>query len=96
MLSHKDKRARRIERRATPEVAAAYASGAISARRADTLLYLPVEKQKAELERRLSEARTREHKNRLVADTIRRYLDSLNGRQPDLHQLSGLIKAALL
>jgi hypothetical protein len=73
----------------------AYERGAISARMADTLLYLSPAKQAAELERRLAEAREREARHRLVAQAIRGYLDQLNGAKVDLHQLSGIIRQAL-
>jgi hypothetical protein len=89
------KRHRRIERRASPEVLEAYRAGRLSPRRADILLHLPAAEQKAELERRLSEAREREVRHQLVASTIRTYLDSLGGRPVDLHQLSGIIRQAL-
>jgi hypothetical protein len=89
------KRHRRIERRASAEVLEAYRAGRITARRADILLYLPADQQAAELERRLALAREREARHRLVADAIRTYLDSLNGRQVDLHQLAGIIRQAL-
>jgi hypothetical protein len=75
------KRISRIRRRAIPAVAEAYERGDISARRADTLLYLPAGEQAAELERRLAEAHERERKHRLVAEAIRGYLDGLAGQR---------------
>lgn len=89
------KRISRIRRRASPEVREAYENGLISAKRADLLLYKSHSEQQAELTRRLSEAHERETRHRLVADAIRTYLDSLNGRQVDLHQLAGIIRQAL-
>jgi hypothetical protein len=90
------KRVSRIKRRASAEVREAYESGQISARMADTMLYLPADRQRVELQRRLSEAKAREHKNQLAAETIRGYLDTLNGRPVDLHQLSNNLRASLL
>jgi hypothetical protein len=88
-------RHRRIERRASPEVLEAYRDGRITSRRADILLHLPAAEQKAELDRRLSEAHRHEARNRLVASIIRKYLDGLNGEKVDLHQLGVIIKSAL-
>lgn len=89
------KRISRIHRRAVPAVRQAYERGDISARMADTLLYLPVSEQALELERRLSAAHQCEARHRAAAQAIRGYLDSLNGRQVDLHQLSGIIRQEL-
>jgi hypothetical protein len=89
------KRQRRIERRCIGPVVAALHAGRISSRSADVFLRLAPDEQARELERRLSEAKACEHKNRLVADTIRTYLDNLDGRQVDLHQLGGVIRQAL-
>jgi hypothetical protein len=85
----------RIKRRALPAVVAAFEAGEISAKRADLLLHLPADQQAAELERRLSEAREFEARNRLVAETIRIYLATLNGLPPDLLELRSMIKAVL-
>ena len=90
------KRISRIRRRASREVLEAYEAGSISAKRADLLLYLPPDQRNAELERRLTEVRTREARNRLVADAIRGYLDSLNGQQVDLNTLGQTIREALV
>jgi hypothetical protein len=90
------KRISRIRRRALPEVREAYERGQISARMADTMLYLPAAHQRAELNRRLNEARQREACHRLVADAIREYLDSLNGRKVDLIELSKIIQKSLV
>jgi hypothetical protein len=89
------KRISRIRRRAIPAVREAYERGDISAKRADTLLYLPADQQVAELERRLSEAHEREARHRLVSESIRGYLDGLNGRRVDLNELAQRIREAL-
>ena len=89
------KRLRRVERRAIPEIVAAVHTGKLSVRLADQLLYLPKAQQKVELERRLALAQERETRNRLVAETVRSYLDTLNGQKVDLHQLGKIIQNAL-
>jgi hypothetical protein len=48
-----------------------------------------------ELERWLSETKTRERRHKLAAETIREYLNNLAGERPDLHQLAGIIRQAL-
>ena len=88
------KRISRIRRRAIPEVLEAYERGAISAKRADLLLYLPKAEQALELKRRLNEAYEREARPRLVADAIKSYLDGLNGKRVDLVELAGIIRKA--
>jgi hypothetical protein len=85
----------RIRRRALPAVREAYERGDISASCAGQLLYLPPAQQSAELERRLSEARTREARHQLVATTIRGYLDGLRGKKVNLVELSEAIQKAL-
>jgi hypothetical protein len=89
----KDKRIRRIERRAIPELIEAMRCGRASVRMADTLLYLSPEQQRAELERRLTAAHRREQKSKAIAGVIRTYLDG--HRQVDLETLRSLIQAAL-
>jgi hypothetical protein len=89
------KRISRIRRRATPAVRQAYENGEISAKRADLLLYLAAGEQATQLEACLRQARAKECANRLVADTIRTYLNSLNGRRVDLHELGQRIREAL-
>jgi hypothetical protein len=89
------KRSRRIEKRCIAPVIEALHSGQISPRSADMFLRLTPAEQAQELGRRLALAREREARHRLVADAIRTYLDSLNGRQVDLHQLAGIIRQAL-
>jgi hypothetical protein len=89
-------RAQRIERRCIPAVREALHAGQISARSADAFLRLTPRKQATELARRLSETAERERRHRLVARTIRGYLDGLNGGRVDLHQLGGIIRSALV
>lgn len=89
------KRLSRIRRRAIPAVRQAYENGDISARMADTLLYLSPAKQAAELQRRLTETAERERKHRLVAEAIRKYLDELGTRKVDLLELAKAIREAL-
>jgi hypothetical protein len=89
------KRQHRIERRCIAPVVKALHAGQISSRSADVFLRLAPDQQAVELERRLSEAQERERKHQLVAESIRTYLDNLNGRQVDLHQLGGIIRQAL-
>ena len=89
----KAKRSRRIERRAIPEIVEAMRSGQISVRMADTLLCLPPEQQRAELERRLRLAQEREQKSKAAASVIRNYLDA--HAQIDLEALRLLIRTAL-
>lgn len=89
------KRISRIRRRATPAVRQAYENGEISAKRADLLLYLPASEQATQLEAQLEAARAREHKNKLAADAIRDYLNSLNGGRVDLQELGQRIREAL-
>ena len=89
------KRHRRIERRCIPAVVEALHAGQIGARSADVFLQLTPSKQRAELTRRLNEARQRGARHRLVSDAIRSYLDGLNGQHVDLVELSKIIKKAL-
>ena len=95
MLTSQAKRTKRIEKRCIGPVVEALHAGQISARSADTFLRLSPDQQTVELRRRLAEAHERETRHRLVADAIRTYLDNLNGRQVDLHQLGGIIRQAL-
>jgi hypothetical protein len=87
------KRLSRIARRATPEVQAAYAAGKISARKADQLLYLPFDRQRAELERILHKQEEAQRRSRIAAEVIRRHLAL--GRR-DLVALRQDLKTALL
>lgn len=88
----RDKRLRKVQRRAIPEVAALQ-RGQISARRADILLYLPPAQQLAELSRRLQATEERTRKARLAAQVIAGYLDT--ARQIDLEELRCRLGAAL-
>jgi Asp-tRNA(Asn)/Glu-tRNA(Gln) amidotransferase B subunit len=87
------KRARRVERRAIPEIVEAVRSGKLSVRLADQLLYLPKAEQKAELERRLKAVADRERISALVAQTIREYLDTT--LKVDLQELNERIRDAM-
>jgi hypothetical protein len=89
----KDKRIRRVERRAIPEVAEAMRNGQISVRLADTLLCLSPREQRAQLDRRLRLAQERERKSNAIAGVIRGYLDA--HKEIDLEALRSLIQAAL-
>jgi Asp-tRNA(Asn)/Glu-tRNA(Gln) amidotransferase B subunit len=88
-----EKRARRVERRAIPEVVEAVRSGKLSIRLADQLLYLPKTEQKSELTRRLKAVEDRERISALVAQTIRQYLDTTS--KVDLQELNERIREAL-
>src|SRR5262249_45332077 len=68
------KRIARIRRRAIAEVLEAYQQGRISARRADILLYLPQDEQRAELGRILSLQEDTKHRNKIAVEVIRRHL----------------------
>jgi hypothetical protein len=95
MLSQATKRLRRVERRGLPETVQAYRQGLISLRKADQLLYLSPARQRMELARILSAAAQRQRTSRLVADTIRGYLDNLGNRRLDLNELNRILKEAL-
>ena len=95
MLTSTTRRARRIERRCIKPVIEALHAGQISPRSADAFLRLNPGEQAAELERRLSEARTRERRHQVVAGLIREYLDGLGNRKVHLIELSRIIKEAL-
>jgi hypothetical protein len=68
------KRISRIARRATPEVQKAFTDGKISARRADTLLYLEPEQQLTELNHLLSVQEEAARRSRIAAEVIRQYV----------------------
>ena len=70
------KRLVRITRRALPETREAFAQGRISARRADQLLYLPVQEQLAELNRILTSQEDAARRRRIAATVIRQYVHS--------------------
>jgi hypothetical protein len=90
----KNKRISRVLRRGTPELVDALRRGLISARTADTLFYMQAQEQRAQLERRLAAARERQRRSQLVAQTIRRYLDS--AERIDLSELQRRIQSALV
>jgi hypothetical protein len=64
-------------------------AGTLSLRRADTLLYLPLEEQHALLAAKANES----HKYQLAARTIRRYLDE--HQRVDLVELASQLRTAL-
>ena len=86
------KRISRIGRCAVPEVLAAYQAGQISARRADTLLYLPPEEQRAQLEGLLAEQALVARRSKLAAEIIKKHVDA--GRR-DLAALREDLRKAL-
>jgi hypothetical protein len=86
------KRISRINRRAVPEVAQAYRQGRISARRADTLLYLPLEEQRRELDRILAEQEKTSQRSKIAAAILRDYVARGCG---NLHALQQDLKTAL-
>jgi hypothetical protein len=89
------RRSRRIERRCIPAVVEAFHSGQISSRSADIFLRLSPAEQQVELTRRLNQAHEREERHRLVAEAIRGYLDTRNGRRVDLLELGKIIRETL-
>ena len=89
----KAKRIRRIERRGSPELVDALHRGLISVRTADSLFYLPLQQQQAQLQRRLAAVQQRQRRSQLAAQTIRSYLDGT--QKIDLEALRSLIKGAL-
>jgi hypothetical protein len=93
------KRLSRIKRRAVPEVQEAFSSGQeafssgrISARRADSLLYLAPEEQRQELARLLAAHEATEHRSRIAAEVVKSYVDA--GRR-DLVALERDLRLAL-
>jgi hypothetical protein len=86
------KRLSRIARRAEPEVRAAFESGKISARRADTLLYLPPEEQLIELNCLLAVQAEAARRTRIATAVIKRHIDA--GRH-DLVALKADLQLAL-
>jgi hypothetical protein len=89
----KEKRERRVMRRALPEIVQAVRSGKLSLRLADQLLYLPRARQRAELQRRLKAIEDRERISARVAAEIREYLDT--HPKVDLLELNRRLKAAI-
>jgi ParB-like chromosome segregation protein Spo0J len=86
------KRLSRIRRRACAEVQEAFSAGQISARRADTLLYLESEEQRQELARILTEREVAVHRSRIAAEVIRVFVTA--GRR-DLVALQKHLRCAL-
>lgn len=70
------KRISRIRRRSIPAVREAYESGQISARRADTLLYLPAEEQHHQLDRILAGQQEAARRSRLATAVIKTHIDA--------------------
>jgi hypothetical protein len=73
------KRISRIMRRAAPEVREAFESGQITARCADTLLYLEPEAQRRQLARLLAAQEDAARRSRIAAQVVRKHL--LAGRR---------------
>jgi hypothetical protein len=89
------KRISRIHRRAIPAVREAYEKGLISARRADTLLYLREAEQARQLRALLGERESRERSVHLAAQAIDGYLKERNDGPVDLIELQNRIRQAL-
>jgi hypothetical protein len=89
------KRLSRIRRRAIPAVCDAYENGLISARRADTLLYLAKSEQARQLAALLDERENRNRTALLAAEAIDTYLQERAEQSVDLVELSGCIRKAL-
>jgi hypothetical protein len=87
------KRLSRITRRALPETQKAFAEGKISARRADTLLYLEPKEQLAELNRILSAREDLTRRSQIAVQVIRKHLN--RGVQPSLAALREDLRLAL-
>ena len=69
------KRLSRIHRRATPPVVQAYEAGKISARKADTLLYLEPDAQLAELNKILERQNEVARRSRITTKVLRDYVE---------------------
>jgi hypothetical protein len=89
------KRLGRIKRRACRQVREAFERGDITARRADILLYLPPAEQKRELEKWLAVRADKKQVYARAAETIRSYLESLDGAKPVLPELAEAIRDSL-
>jgi hypothetical protein len=70
------KRLRRLEKRASPEIKAALASGKISPRFADSLLYVPLQEQVARLNGHLAAKEDRERRSQIAAQVIKEHLSA--------------------
>lgn len=68
------KRLSRIRRRACQEVQESFAQGLISGHKADELLYLPVEEQRAAIAKLLAEREAARHRSRIAAEVVRGYV----------------------
>jgi hypothetical protein len=90
----RNKRISRVLRRGSPELVDALRRGLISVRTADSLFYLPLQQQQAQLQRRLAAVQQRQRRSQLAAQTIRRYLDS--AQRIDLSELQHRIRETLL
>jgi hypothetical protein len=86
------KRISRIKRRAAPEVVRAFEAGKISARRADTLLYLDSEEQLAALSSHLAQTQDVARRSQIAAAVIKTHIDA--GRR-DLLALQEELRRAL-
>jgi hypothetical protein len=86
------KRLRRIQLRATRELKDALASGAVTPRKADTLLYLSPSAQQTELARILQDRARTVLRCKVAAQTIQQHLDA--GAQ-DLRKLQRDLRTAL-
>jgi hypothetical protein len=95
MSPGQQKRLGRIRRRACRQVREAFARGDITVRRADILLYLPPAAQKRELEKWLAVRKTKKQIYARAAETIRNYLEKLDGAKPVLLELAEMIRASL-
>ena len=95
MSPGQQKRLGRIKRRACSDVRDAFARGDITARRADILLYLPPAAQKRELKKWLAVRKTKKQVYAKAAETIRSYLETLDGAKPVLPELAEAIRDSL-
>lgn len=85
------KRLARLERSGHPEVVTAYQAGQLSVRAINRLLRLSSGQQLSELHRH-QDAERRYAKNcQRVVETIATYLETCQGRRPDLRQLRALL-----
>jgi hypothetical protein len=90
------KRLSRIARRASPAVREAFERGQISARRADTLLYLSPDEQVARLAELLSQQDIKARTYQRAASVIDAYLqEHCSPKRIDLHELGCLIREAV-
>jgi hypothetical protein len=90
-LGHR-KRLRRLELRASPEIKEALASGAISPRFADSLLYLPPQEQVTQLGARLAAGEALQRRSKIAVEIIRMHIDR---KSKDLAALRTDLRKAL-